>query len=109
MLRLGDREFAAVANRPATFTLYSSTVRHARHGEVVALRDDEATRLAPLVAVLKLGKRNYHAEVPVRVTAEYTEAGALEERPTAVVSAARCRRCAVVVDGLCATANRFCT
>jgi hypothetical protein len=78
LLRLDDREFVAVANRPATFTLFSSTVRHARHGEVVSLRDDEATRLAPLVAVLKLGKRNYHADVPVRVTAEYTEAGALE-------------------------------
>jgi hypothetical protein len=78
VLRLDDREFTAVANRPASFTLYSSTVLHARHGEIVALDDDTATRLAPLVAVLKLGKRNYHADVPVRVTAEYTEEGTLE-------------------------------
>src|SRR5499433_1820973 len=47
-LNLEGREFEALANRPVTFTLYSSTTGHDAHGDVVTLNVDEVHRHAPL-------------------------------------------------------------
>ena len=45
-LPLLNREFSVLANRPVSFTLYSSRTRHDAHGEVAAL--DEATYIVIL-------------------------------------------------------------
>jgi molecular chaperone DnaK (HSP70) len=81
-LSLEGREFAVLANRPVSFTLYSSTARADRnedaHGDVVTLDEDEVHRHAPLITVLRYGKRSRYAELTVRLTASFTEVGTLE-------------------------------
>jgi hypothetical protein len=77
-LELADREFTVLANRPVSFTLYSSTVRHDAHGEIVTLNEEEVHRHAPLITVLRYGKKSRHAELSVRLSASFTEVGTLE-------------------------------
>jgi molecular chaperone DnaK (HSP70) len=77
-LDLTGREFTVLANRPVSFTLYSSTTRSDAHGDVVVLDEDEAHRHAPLITVLRYGKKSRHAELSVRLTASFTEVGTLE-------------------------------
>lgn len=77
-LDLADREFAVLANRPVSFTLYSSTTRHDAHGELVMLGEDELHRHAPLITVLRYGKKSRHAELAVRLSVIFTEVGTLE-------------------------------
>jgi len=77
-LELGEREFTALTNRPVSFTLYSTTTRQDERGAVVRLEDDEMHRHAPLVTVLRYGKRSRHIELDVRLTAHFTEVGTLE-------------------------------
>jgi molecular chaperone DnaK (HSP70) len=72
------REFAALTNRPAAFTLYSTTTRQDEQGEVVRFAEGELHRHAPLVTVLRYGKRSRHIELDVRLTAHFTEVGTLE-------------------------------
>ncbi|MBV8856306.1 MAG: Hsp70 family protein [Acidobacteria bacterium] len=76
-LELG-REFKALTNRPAAFTLYSTTTRQDALEEVVRFVEGELHRHAPLVTVLRYGKRSRHIELDVRLTAHFTEVGTLE-------------------------------
>jgi len=72
-----NREFSVLANRPVSFTLYSSRTRHDAHGEVVALDEESVHRHPPLVALLRSGKmRDQHVTVGLR--AIFTELGTLE-------------------------------
>lgn len=77
-LELEDRTFAVLTNRPVSFTLYSSTARHDRHGDVVPLDEMEAHRHAPLITVLRYGKKSREAELMVRLRVNFTEVGTLE-------------------------------
>ncbi|HVG21403.1 MAG TPA: Hsp70 family protein [Blastocatellia bacterium] len=77
-LELADREFSVLTNRPVSFTLYSSTTRHDQHGDVVALDEAGAHRHAPLITVLRYGKKSREAELSVRLTVKFTEVGTLE-------------------------------
>lgn len=77
-LNLEGREFTALANRPVTFTLYSSTTGHDAHGAVVTLNEDEVHRHAPLITTLRYGKKSRQVELAVRLTMSFTEVGTLE-------------------------------
>src|SRR5215475_12160636 len=77
-LNLEGREFATLANRPVTFTLYSSTTAHDAHGAVVTLKEDEVHRHAPLITTLRYGKKSRQAELAVRLIMSFTEVGTLE-------------------------------
>ncbi|MEN3333082.1 MAG: hypothetical protein V7641_2447 [Blastocatellia bacterium] len=77
-LELADREFTVLTNRPVSFTLYSSTTRHDQHGDVVLLDETEAHRHAPLITVLRYGKKSRQAELTVRLRVNFTEVGTLE-------------------------------
>jgi molecular chaperone DnaK (HSP70) len=77
-LELGGREFTALTNRPVSFSLYSTTTRQDGQGEVVRFAEGELHRHAPLVTVLRYGKRSRHIELDVRLTAHFTEVGTLE-------------------------------
>jgi hypothetical protein len=77
-LNLEGREFMALANRPVTFTLYSSIVGHDANGDVVTLNEDEVHRHAPLITTLRYGKKSRQVELAVRLTTTFTEVGTLE-------------------------------
>ncbi len=77
-LELGERAFAVLANRPVSFTLYSSTTRHDNHGDVVTLDQGEIHRHAPLITVLRFGKKSRQAELAVQLRVNFTEVGTLE-------------------------------
>jgi len=77
-LDLAGREFTVLANRAVTFALYSSTTRHDAHGDVVTLSEDEVHRHAPLVTVLRYGKRSRQVELEAGLSASFTEVGTLE-------------------------------
>jgi molecular chaperone DnaK (HSP70) len=77
-LALPDREFRVLTNRPVSFTLYSSTTGRDAHGDVVILEQDRVHRHAPLVTVLRYGKKSRQIELPVRLTVSFTEVGTLE-------------------------------
>jgi len=80
-LPLLNREFSVLANRPVSFTMYSSRTRHDAHGEVAALDEaDEANvhRHAPLVTLLRYGKKMRELYLIVRLRASFTEVGTLE-------------------------------
>ena len=77
-LNLEGREFAALANRPVTFTLYSSTTGHDAHGAVVTLIEDEVHRHAPLITTLRYGKKSRQVELAAQLTMSFTEVGTLE-------------------------------
>ena len=76
-LPLLDREFSVLANRPVSFTLYSSRTRHDAHGEVAALDEVSVYRHPPLVTLLRFGKsRDVYLTIGLR--ASFTEVGTLE-------------------------------
>ncbi|MGA2076186.1 MAG: Hsp70 family protein [Terriglobia bacterium] len=77
-LPLTNREFAVLTNRPVSFTLYSSTTRHDEHGEVAVLDEAQIHRHAPLVTLLRFGKKSRQIELGVQLTASFTEVGTLE-------------------------------
>jgi hypothetical protein len=77
-LNLTSREFAVLANRPVSFTLYSSTHGHDAHGDVVTLNEEEVHRHAPLLTVLRYGKKSRQVELAVQLTISFTEVGTLE-------------------------------
>src|SRR5208283_4675042 len=66
------------ANRPVSFTLYSSRTRHDAHGEVAALDEADVHRHAPLVTLLRYGKKMRDVYLIVRLRASFTEVGTLE-------------------------------
>lgn len=73
-----NREFSVLANRPVSFTLYSSRMRHDAHGAIVPLEPDSMHRHAPLVTMLRYGKKLREAQLSVRLRARFTEIGTLE-------------------------------
>ncbi|MFN0170591.1 MAG: Hsp70 family protein [Bryobacteraceae bacterium] len=77
-----DREsLQLVANRPVSFRLYSSLTRtEDQLGDVVEFApDDESLHThAPLVAVIRFGKKTGDRLVPVKLGARLTEIGTLE-------------------------------
>jgi hypothetical protein len=77
-LPLANREFAVLTNRPVSFTLYSSTARHDEHGEVAVLDEEQIHRHAPLVTLLRYGKKSRQIELAVQLRASFTEVGTLE-------------------------------
>jgi len=77
-LPLLDREFSVLANRPVSFTLYSSRTRHDAHGEVAGLDEADVHRHAPLVTLLRYGKKMRDVHLIVRLRASFTEVGTLE-------------------------------
>ena len=73
-----NREFSVLANRPVSFTLYSSLTRHDGHGEVASLDAAEVHRHAPLVSLLRYGKKMRETNLNVHLRASFTEVGTLE-------------------------------
>src|SRR5262245_49727056 len=74
-----DHPFTVMTNRPVSFALYSSTIRSDRTGDVVDLAPDEPIREhAPLVTVLRYGRKSRQVELPVMVSVAFTEVGTLE-------------------------------
>jgi molecular chaperone DnaK (HSP70) len=77
-LPLLDSEFSVLANRPVSFHLYSSTIRHDAHGAIADLDPEEVHRHAPLVTLLRYGKKLQQMELGVRLSVSFTEVGTLE-------------------------------
>jgi hypothetical protein len=77
-LPLLNREFSVLANRPVSFMLYSSRTRHEAQGEVAVLDEADVHRHAPLVTLLRYGKRLREVHLIVRLRATFTEVGTLE-------------------------------
>src|SRR5580704_11013365 len=77
-LPLLDREFAVLTNRPVSFHLYSSTIRHDAHGAIAELDPEEVYHHAPLVTLLRYGKKLQQMELAVRLSVSFTEVGTLE-------------------------------
>ena len=77
-LPLLDREFSVLANRPVSFMLYSSRTRHDALGEVSTLDGANLHRHAPLVTLLRYGKKMRDAHLIVRIRASFTDVGTLE-------------------------------
>ena len=77
-LPLLNREFSVLANRPVSFTLYSSRTRHDAHGEVAALDEANVHRHPPLVTLLRYGKKMRDVYLIVGLRASFTEVGTLE-------------------------------
>src|SRR5262249_7267884 len=66
-------------NRPVSFSLYSSTTRADRSGDIIHLTSEEDLRAhAPLVTVFRFGRKSRHVELPVNVSVAFTEVGTLE-------------------------------
>jgi molecular chaperone DnaK (HSP70) len=77
-LPLSDREFSVLTNRPVSFHLYSSTIRHDSHGAIADLDLEEVHHHAPLVTLLRYGKKLQQMELAVRLSVSFTEVGTLE-------------------------------
>ncbi len=77
-LSLTGREFSVLANRPVSFNLYSSTVRHDAHGDLTDLDIGDMHRHAPLTTLLRYGKKLQELELAVRLAVSFTEVGTLE-------------------------------
>jgi molecular chaperone DnaK (HSP70) len=77
-LPLLNREFSVLANRPVSFTLYSSRTRHDAHGEVASLDEADVHRHAPLGTMLRYGRKLRELYLIVRIRASFTEVGTLE-------------------------------
>ncbi|MGC2209170.1 MAG: Hsp70 family protein [Candidatus Korobacteraceae bacterium] len=72
------REFTVLANRPVSFTLYSSRTRHDAHGGLATLDEADFHRHAPLTSLLRYGKKMRELYLKVRLRAGFTEVGTLE-------------------------------
>jgi len=77
-LPLLNHEFSVLANRPVSFTLYSSRTRHDAHGEIIALNEQDLHLHAPLVTLLRYGKKLRELYLTVRLRVSFTEVGTLE-------------------------------
>ncbi len=89
-----EHPFTVATNRPISFSLFSSTIRSDRAGDIVSLqpgdpsagsgssratsRGDDSREHAPLVTVLRYGRRSRQTELPVRLSVAFTEVGILE-------------------------------
>ncbi len=72
------REFSVLANRPVSFNLFSSTLRHDAHGSLAELDPAQVHRHAPLVTLLRYGKKLQQIDLAVRLSVSFTEVGTLE-------------------------------
>jgi hypothetical protein len=77
-LPLLHREFLVLTNCPVSFHLYSSTIRHDAHGAIADLDPEEVHRHAPLVTLLRYGKKLQRMELAVQLSVSFTEVGTLE-------------------------------
>jgi molecular chaperone DnaK (HSP70) len=77
-LPLPDRELSVLTNRPVSFHLYSSAIRHDTHGGIADLDLEEVHHHAPLVTLLRYGKKLQQMELAVRLSVSFTEVGTLE-------------------------------
>ena len=84
-----NRDFSVLANRPVSFTLYSSRTGHERHGEVAALDGVNLHRHAPLVTLLRYGKRlrEFGKFLRIYLRASFTRYCVLEVQPVESFSA----------------------
>jgi hypothetical protein len=74
-----DYPFTITTNRPVSFSLYSSTTRADRSGDIIHLTSEDDVRAhAPLVTVFRFGRKSRHVELPVNVSVAFTEVGTLE-------------------------------
>jgi hypothetical protein len=73
-----DHPFTVATNMPIAFSLYSSTTRRDEVGSLVRLSPAEVHEHAPLVTVLRYGRRSRQVELPVRLAVAFTELGTLE-------------------------------
>jgi DNA-K related protein/Hsp70 protein len=73
-----NREFSALANRPVSFNLFSSTVRQDPHGALAELDPAQLHRHAPMVTLLRYGKKLQQMDLAVRLSVSFTEVGTLE-------------------------------
>ena len=77
--RTFDHPFTVVTNRPVSFSLFSSTTRPDRAGDIVSLDPDvDARAHAPLVTVFRFGRKSRHVDLPVRLSVAFTEVGTLD-------------------------------
>jgi molecular chaperone DnaK (HSP70) len=77
-LPLLNREFSVLANRPVSFTLYSSRIQNDAHGEVAVLEEANVHRHPPLVTLLRYGKKMRDVNLIVGLRVSFTEVGTLE-------------------------------
>jgi len=76
-IELDEKKFTVIANRPAEFSVYSSSFRSGdRAGDVISI-DDTLTELPPMASVIKYGKKGNEESIPVHLQAQYTEVGTL--------------------------------
>ena len=73
-----NRDFSVLANRPVSFTLYSSRTRRDEHGKVATLDEAELHRHPPLVTLLRYGKKMRDVYLTISLRASFTEVGTLE-------------------------------
>jgi hypothetical protein len=74
-----EHAFTVATNRPVSFALRSSTTRSDRIGEIVDFQDGgDLEEHSPLVTVLRYGRKSRQVELPVRLSAAFTEVGTLE-------------------------------
>jgi hypothetical protein len=74
-----DHPFTVITNRPISFSLHGSIVRPDRAGDAVTLTPgDDVREHAPLVTVLRYGRKSRQVEIPVRLSITFTELGTLE-------------------------------
>ncbi|MGB8885957.1 MAG: Hsp70 family protein [Candidatus Korobacteraceae bacterium] len=86
-----NREFSVLANRPVSFNLFSSTVGHDPHGALAELDPAQVHRHAPLVTLLRYGKKLQVMDLAVRLSVSFTEVGTLELWCQSVISPHRWR------------------
>ncbi|MEK7485794.1 MAG: Hsp70 family protein [Planctomycetota bacterium] len=77
--KIDEPLFEVITRRPVAFPLYASTLRKHDHlGDVVEIREEELTSLAPVQTVLQLGRKSKRDQIPVKLEAQMTEIGLLE-------------------------------
>lgn len=78
-VHLAEPEFAVLANQPVSFPLYASSIRTGdQAGSVLQLPVEELSMLPAIRTVLRFGKKTGAAQIPVQVSAKFTEVGTLE-------------------------------
>ncbi|PIF02882.1 MAG: molecular chaperone DnaK [Desulfococcus sp.] len=76
-VRLEDRRFTVLTNRPVRFSLYRSSFRSGdRSGDLIDV-DDSLTAMPPLNTMIRFGKKGARSRIPVSVEAHFTEMGTL--------------------------------
>jgi hypothetical protein len=74
-----EHPFTVATNRPISFSLYSSTIRSDRPGDILSLQPgDDSSGHTPLITVLRYGRKSRQVELPVRLSVAFTEVGILE-------------------------------